>query len=61
MTQKSIYRMELGAHDLRGSTVLLVQQVLKSEGIDFEELPEGGFRILVSERIISNLEKSNGI
>src|SRR5208337_3001176 len=35
MTQKSIYRMELGTHDLRRSTVVMVEQVLKAEGIAF--------------------------
>ena len=28
MTQKSIYRMEQGTHDLRRSTVVMVEQVL---------------------------------
>ena len=49
MTQKSIYRMELGTHDLRRSTVVMVEQVLKAEGIEFEELPGGGFKVVVPE------------
>jgi ribosome-binding protein aMBF1 (putative translation factor) len=58
MTQKSIYRMELGAHDLRRSTVVMVEQVLKAEGIEFEELPGGGFKVVVSEVILSKLERA---
>ena len=56
MTQKSIYRMEQGTVDLRRSTVLTVEQVLKSAGIEFEDLPAGGFRVVVSESTLSNLE-----
>jgi ribosome-binding protein aMBF1 (putative translation factor) len=55
MTQKSIYRIEQGTHDLRRSTILTVEQVLKAEGIDFEELPGGGFKVVVSENILTNL------
>jgi len=58
MTQKSIYRMELGTHDLRRSTVVMVEQVLKAEGIEFEELPGGGFKVVVPEGILSKLEQA---
>jgi ribosome-binding protein aMBF1 (putative translation factor) len=58
MTQKSIYRMEQGTHDLRRSTVVIVEQVLKAEGIEFEDMPGGGFKVVVPERILSKLERS---
>ena len=55
MTQKSIYRIEQGTHDLRRSTILTVEQVLKAEGIEFEELPSGGFKVFVPEIILTKL------
>jgi hypothetical protein len=58
MTQKSIYRMEQGTHDLRRSTIVIVEQVLKAEGIEFEETPGGGFRIVVNESAVSKLERA---
>jgi predicted transcriptional regulator len=58
MTQKSIYRMEQGTHDLKRSTVVIVEQVLKAEGIEFEELPDGGFKVVVPEPILSSLERN---
>jgi DNA-binding XRE family transcriptional regulator len=58
MTQKSIYRMEQGTHELRRSTVLIVEQVLKAEGIEFEDIPGGGFNVLVPERTLSKLDGS---
>ena len=57
LTQKSVYRMEQGTHDLRRSTVVMVEQVLKAEGIEFEELPCGGFKVVVPDVILSNLER----
>jgi len=58
LTQKSVYKMEQGTHDLRRSTVVTVEQVLKAEGIEFEELPGGGFKVVVPEGILSKLERA---
>jgi transcriptional regulator with XRE-family HTH domain len=58
LTQKSVNRMEQGTHDVRRSTVAIVEQVLKAEGIEFEDLPDGGFKIVVPERILLKLDRS---
>jgi hypothetical protein len=50
--------MEQGTHDLRRSTVVIVEQALKAEGIEFEELPDGGFKVVVPEPILSSLERN---
>ena len=55
LTQKSVNRMEQGTHDVRRSTVAIVEQVLKAEGIDFEDLPGGGYKIVVPEGVLSKL------
>jgi hypothetical protein len=47
--------MEQGTHDLRRSTVLIVEQVLKAEGIEFEDVPGVGFKVVVPEHILSKL------
>jgi len=60
LTQKSIHRIEQGNDDLRRSTVITVEQVLKAEGIEFEELPGGGFKVVVPESILSKLERVPG-
>jgi transcriptional regulator with XRE-family HTH domain len=57
VTQKSVYKMEQGTHGLRRSTVATVEQVLKAEGIEFEDLPGGGFKLVVAERILTGLER----
>ena len=55
LTQSSVYKMEQGTHDLRRSTAVRVEQVLKAEGIEFEDLPGGGFKIVVRESTLSKL------
>jgi hypothetical protein len=51
--------MEQGMRDVRRSTVVKVEQVLKAEGIEFEELPGGGFKLVVPERILTALERNS--
>ena len=47
LTQKSIHRIEQGTEVLRRSTVIAIETTLKAEGIDFEEFPAGGFKVIV--------------
>ena len=49
LTQKSIHRIEHGTEDLRRSTILSVESALRSEGIEFEEVTGGGFKIVVRD------------
>lgn len=60
LTQKSVHRIEQGNDDLRTSTVIIVEQVLKAEGIQFEELPGGGFKVIVPEGILSKHQQLGG-
>jgi transcriptional regulator with XRE-family HTH domain len=59
LTQKSVYRMELGTHHLRRSTVVTVEQVLKAEGVEFEDLPDGGFKVVVPEAVLAKQERTS--
>jgi len=53
LTQRSIHRIEQGADYPRRSTVIAVEQVLKAEGIEFEDLPGGGFKVVVPEAVLT--------
>jgi len=55
LTQKSIHRIEQGADYPRRSTIIAVERVLKAEGIEFEEMPGGGFKVAVAEDTVSKL------
>ena len=50
LTQKSIHRIEHGTEVLRRSTVVAIENALKAEGIEFEEVPGGGFKVVVHLR-----------
>ena len=45
LTQKSIHRIEQGADYPRRSTIIALEQVLKAEGIEFEEMPGAALRL----------------
>lgn len=55
LTQKSIHRIEQGADYPRRSTIIALEQVLKAEGIEFEDLSGGGFKVVVAEGVLSKL------
>jgi transcriptional regulator with XRE-family HTH domain len=59
LTQKSVYKMEQGTHGLRRSTVATVEHVLKAEGIEFEDLPDGGFKVVVPEPVLAKHERAS--
>lgn len=48
LSQRSIYRLELAAVDVRRSTVVSLETVFANAGVDFEHLPDGGFKVVVS-------------
>lgn len=50
VTQRSINRLEQAGVDVRRSTAVAIEGVLRDEGISFEMVPSGGFRILVQPR-----------
>jgi transcriptional regulator with XRE-family HTH domain len=59
LTQKSIHRIEQGTDDLRRSTVITVEQVLKAEGVEFEDLPDGGFKVVVPESLLTKHKRAS--
>ena len=50
VTQRSINRLEQAGVDVRRSTAVAIEGVLRDEGISFEMVPAGGFRITVQPR-----------
>ncbi len=48
LSQRSIYRLELAAVDVRRSTVVALETVFRDAGIAFEQLADGGFSIVVA-------------
>jgi transcriptional regulator with XRE-family HTH domain len=50
VTQRSINRLEQADVDVRRSTAVAIEGVLREEGVSFEMVPSGGFRIVVQPR-----------
>lgn len=48
VTQRTVNRLEQAGVDIRRSTAVAIENALRAEGIIFEPLPKGGFRMLVS-------------
>ena len=47
LTQKSVHRIEQGAVEPKLRTMLVIEQFWHANGIAFEDLPDGGFRLAV--------------
>ncbi len=50
LSQRSIYRLEMAAVDIRRSTVVALETVFARAGIDFEPAADGGFKVVVAPR-----------
>jgi predicted transcriptional regulator len=55
LTQRSIHRLEQGASDIRRSTVLAIEHVFSEAGVQFESLPDSGFKIVISGRTLKKV------
>ena len=47
LTQKSVHRIEQGSVEPRLRTMLTIQQFWHDQGISFDDMPDGGFRLNV--------------
>jgi transcriptional regulator with XRE-family HTH domain len=47
LTQRAIHKLEQGETEPRRATVRAIEAVWHDEGIEFEDLPDGGFRISI--------------
>ena len=47
LTQRSVHRIEQGLVEPRLRTMLTIEQFLSDRDIAFEDLPDGGFRLVV--------------
>ncbi|HEX5211186.1 MAG TPA: helix-turn-helix transcriptional regulator [Pseudolabrys sp.] len=55
LTQRAIHKIEQGDTEPRRTTVRMIEEVWREEGIEFEDLPDGGFRLSVRSPLIERL------
>jgi transcriptional regulator with XRE-family HTH domain len=47
LTQRAIHKLEQGETEPRRATVRAIEAVWHDEGLEFEDLPDGGFRVSI--------------
>jgi transcriptional regulator with XRE-family HTH domain len=52
LTQRSIHKIEQGDTEPRRATVRAIEQVWAGEGLVFEDLGDGGFRVIVRAALL---------
>jgi len=55
LTQKSVHRIEQGTVEPKLRTILTIQQFCCDNGISFEDLGDGGFRLAVESSALQNV------
>lgn len=52
LTQKSVHRIEQGDVQPKVRTILTIEQFWRGQGISFENLRDGGFRLVVDSTLL---------
>jgi len=52
LTQRAIHKIEQGETEPRRTTVRAIEEVWREEGVEFEDLPDGGFRVSVRSSLL---------
>jgi len=52
LTQKTVHRIEQGAVQPKLRTILTIEQFWREQGISFEKLRNGGFRLVVESSVL---------
>ncbi len=60
LTQRGIHKLEQGDTDPRRATVRAIEAVWLDEGIEFEETPDGGFRVTVRAALVDRYPAPQG-
>jgi transcriptional regulator with XRE-family HTH domain len=52
LSQRAVHKIEQGDTEPRRSTVRAIEEIWRDEGIEFEELGDGGFRVTVRSPVL---------
>jgi DNA-binding XRE family transcriptional regulator len=55
LTQKSVHRIERGDVQPKVRTIFMIERFWRRQGISFENLSNGGFRLVVEGSVLSKL------
>lgn len=54
LTQRSVHKLESGETEPRRATVYVIEQLWREQGIEFEDLADGGFRVRASPALFGD-------
>lgn len=60
LTQKSIHRIENGDVQPKARTIRIIEQFWGEHGISFENLSNGGFRLVIESSVLATLADPHG-
>jgi transcriptional regulator with XRE-family HTH domain len=52
LTQRAIHKLEKGESAPRRTTVRAIEEIWRAQNIEFEDLPDGGFRVSVRASVL---------
>ncbi len=52
LTQRAVHKLEQGETEPRRATVRAIEEVWRAQGIEFEDLADGGFRAIVRAHVV---------
>lgn len=52
MTQRSVHTLEHGGTEPRRATVVAIEKIWREQGVEFRDLPDGGFQVIVRASVI---------
>jgi transcriptional regulator with XRE-family HTH domain len=52
LTQRAIHKLEQGETDPRRTTLRAIEVVWQAQGIEFEDMADGGFRVIVRAHVV---------
>jgi transcriptional regulator with XRE-family HTH domain len=58
MTQRAIHKLEQGHTDPRRTTMLAIEEIWRAEGVEFEDLGTGAFRVTVRTPVLDRAAPS---
>jgi DNA-binding XRE family transcriptional regulator len=59
LTQRAIHKLEQGDTEPRRATVKSIEEVWREQGIEFEDLADGGFRVSVRSALLDRPVRSS--
>lgn len=57
VTQRAIYRLEKAAARARHLTEIRINKAFKDAGVEFQELPNGGFEMCVPSQLVTRPQR----